>query len=357
VLTFASRLYAIGARGRRSAIEGNPAAVRRLDRPVVSVGNLSVGGTGKTPLVAWIASRLIEAGERPAILSRGYGRSDPDDGVTVVNDGVRLRADLARAGDEPLMLARALPKCRVLVCADRYLAGRVAELHLGATVHILDDGFQHFGLARDVDLLVIDPADFERPMTLPAGRLREPEKTASRADALIVAGDANARIGMSERLGVEQAFSLVRQVGVAVEDAAGGPQAVTAPARVVLVSGIARPARFEEESKAAGYDVAASIAFADHHGYLAADVARISEAVRSSGAACVLTTEKDLMRLLPLRPLPFRVAVRPLHVRVEPETFMPWLLERLAGSPVRSAGPELVEGRATVEAAGPGMRT
>jgi tetraacyldisaccharide 4'-kinase len=162
---------------------------------------------------------------------------------------------------------------------------------------------------------------------------------------------------MSERLGVEHAFSLVRQVGAAVEETARGPQSVTAPARVVLVSGIARPARFEEESKAAGYDVAASIAFADHHGYLAADVARISEAVRSSGAACVLTTEKDLMRLLPLRPLPFRVAVRPLHVRVEPETFMPWLLERLAGSPVRSAGPELVEGRATVEAAGPGMRT
>jgi tetraacyldisaccharide 4'-kinase len=123
------------------------------------------------------------------------------------------------------------------------------------------------------------------------------------------------------------------------------------------VSGIARPARFEEESKAAGYDVAASIAFADHHGYVAADVARIAEAVRTSGAACVLTTEKDLMRLLPLRPLPFRVAVRPLHVRVEPDTFMPWLLERLAGSRGRSARPERVEGRAAVAAAALGTRT
>jgi len=344
VLTFASRLYALGARARRSAIAGDPNAVRRLDRPVVSVGNLSVGGTGKTPLVGWIASRLIEAGERPAILSRGYGRSDPDDGVTVVSDGVRLRADLARAGDEPLMLARALPKCRVLVCADRYLAGRVAELHLAATVHLLDDGFQHFELARAVDLLVIDPADFERPMTLPGGRLREPEKTASLADALVVAGDVNTRIGMSERLGVEHAFSLVRQVGVAVEETARGPLPVTAPARVVLVSGIARPARFEEESKAAGYDVAASIAFADHHGYVAADIARIAEAVRASNAVCVLTTEKDLMRLLPLRPLPFRVAVRPLHVRVEPEAFMPWLLERLSAAREAPVRPGFVEG-------------
>ena len=331
MLTFASRLYALGARARRSAIGGDPTAVRRLDRPVVSVGNLSVGGTGKTPLVGWIASRLIEAGERPAILSRGYGRSDPDDGVTVVSDGVRLRADLARAGDEPLMLARALPKCRVLVCADRYLAARVAELHLAATVHLLDDGFQHFELARDVDLLVIDPADFERPMTLPGGRLREPEKTASLADALVVAGDATARIGMSQRLGVEHAFSLVRQVGVAVEETARGPMPVTAPTRVVLVSGIARPARFEEESKAAGYDVAASIALPITMA-VAADIARIAEAVRTSGAVCVLTTEKDLMRLLPLRPLPFRVAVRPLHVRVEPDAFMPWLLERLSAA-------------------------
>lgn len=345
MLTLANRLYAFGARARRASIEGNPAAIRRLDRPVVSVGNLSVGGTGKTPLVAWIAMRLIEAGERPAILSRGYGRSNPDEGVTVVSDGVRLRADLARAGDEPLMLARALPKCRVLVCADRYLAGRVAELHLTATVHLLDDGFQHFGLARDVDLLVIDPVDFERPMTLPGGRLREPAKTAALADALVVAGDANTRVEMSERLRVQDAFSLVRQAGVAVEETARGLQPITASTRVVVVSGIARPARFVEETKAAGYDVADSMAFADHYAYVAADIVRIAEAVRASGAACVLTTEKDLMRLLPLRPLPFRVAVRPLHVRVEPDTFMPWLLERLGGVRQGAVRPALVPSR------------
>jgi len=150
-----------------------------------------------------------------------------------------------------------------------------------------------------------------------------------------------------ERLGVEHAFSLVRQVGVAVEETARGPLPVTAPARVVLVSGIARPARFEEESKAAGYDVAASIAFADHHRYVAADIARIADAVRTSSAACVLTTEKDLMRLLPLRPLPFRVAVRPLHVRVEPDAFMPWLLERLSDARKASGRPGFVEAELT----------
>jgi tetraacyldisaccharide 4'-kinase len=144
VLTIASHLYALGARVRRRTLSSSDAQ-RRLDRPVVSVGNLSVGGSGKTPLVAYIARLLEDAGERPAILSRGYARTRPEDGVTVVSDGIRLRADLERAGDEPLMLARALPRVPVLVCADRYLAGRLAELRLGATAHLLDDGFQHLG--------------------------------------------------------------------------------------------------------------------------------------------------------------------------------------------------------------------
>ena len=135
-------------------------------------------------------------------------------------------------------------------------------------------------------------------MTLPGGRLREPEKTASLAHALIVAGDANTRIGMSERLGVEQATQPRSTGRRRRRGNRQGPAPVTAFAQVILVSGIARPARFEEESQAAGYDVAASIPFADHHGYVAADIARIAEAVRTGGAACVLTTEKDLMRSL-----------------------------------------------------------
>jgi tetraacyldisaccharide 4'-kinase len=337
VLTIASRIYALGARARRAAVLRNPAAVRRLDCPVISVGNLALGGTGKTPLVAWIAARLVEAGERPAILSRGYARALPDDGVTIVSDGTRLRADLARAGDEPLMLARGLPRVRVLVCAERYLAGRVAELHLGATVHLLDDGFQHVQLARDVDLLVIDPADLGRPLTLPRGRLRESPAAARHASAIIVAGDANARVAMAEQLGVAEAFSLVRDLGPAIEETAKGSLPIPMHTRIVLLSGIARPSRFEEETRDAGFEIASAVRFLDHHAYTAADVARVGDAVRSSGAWGVLTTEKDLMRLLPLRPLPFRVAVRPLHARVDPASFVPWLLDRLTAA--RAARP------------------
>ena len=130
-------------------------------------------------------------GERPAILSRGYGRRDAADGVVVVRDPGGIRSDLDRAGDEPLMLARQLEGVAVLVCPDRHLAGRLAEHHFGCTVHVLDDGFQHFALRRDADIVVVTredlpPPDVDRPpKTLPTGRLREPIDVLAAADALI----------------------------------------------------------------------------------------------------------------------------------------------------------------------------
>jgi tetraacyldisaccharide 4'-kinase len=128
---------------------------RRLTRPVISVGNLAVGGRGKTPIVASIARELLAMGERPAILTRGYARIRPEDGIVVVRDPDGIRGDLARAGDEPLMLARELGGVSVLVSSDRYLAGRLAEHALAATVHVLDDGFQHLQLDRDIDIVLI----------------------------------------------------------------------------------------------------------------------------------------------------------------------------------------------------------
>src|SRR5687768_2753545 len=136
-------LYAQAVATRRRWFERHPYSRRRLQRPVISIGNLSVGGTGKTPLVALITQWLIDRGERPAVLSRGYGRVDRCDGVVVVSDGDRILADLNRAGDEPLMIARKISVALVLVAEDRYLAGVLAERRLGASVHVLDDGFQH----------------------------------------------------------------------------------------------------------------------------------------------------------------------------------------------------------------------
>jgi tetraacyldisaccharide 4'-kinase len=336
-------------------VETTPGATRRLRRPVVSIGNLVVGGSGKTPLAALVARLLAEAGERPAVLSRGYARTAPDEGVTIVSDGQRLRADLARAGDEPLLLARSLPGVAVLVCADRFLAGRLAEEHLGATVHVLDDGFQHLQLARDVNLLIVDRADVERPRLLPNGRLREPLSAARAADAVLVTGAEGEEIAhVADRLGVGTAFALHRDVEPAVEVTADGPRPLGPGARVLVVSGIARPGRFVAEAVEGGFEVAGAIAFGDHHPFAAADLDRIAQQVRARGASIVLTTEKDFVRMLPLRPWPFRLAVRPMSVRVEPaEAFAAWLLQRVhtAASGCTTAGRASAPLKATQEPA------
>lgn len=323
---------------------------KRLARPVVSVGNLRVGGSGKTPMAAHLARLLAAAGEVPAILSRGYGRTDAEPGVTVVSDGLRLRADLARAGDEPLLLARQLPGVRVLVCEDRYLAGKVAERHLGATVHILDDGFQHFQLARDVDLLIVDLGDVNRPRTLPGGRLREPLSAARAADALLVTGAEGPEgvAAVAERLGVERGFAMLREVEPPVEETLAGPRPLEPGARVIVVSGIAQPDRFLTEARESTVEVAGHLAFGDHHSYSMADIDRVASVAASVGAAVVLTTEKDYVRLLPLRPWPFRVAVRPMSVHIEPaEPFTTWLLSRCRGDQAASGELAVAAGAAT----------
>lgn len=316
-----STLYAAAVRRRRERYARTPGLRRRLRRPVISVGNLAVGGRGKTPTVACIARVLLEAGERPAILSRGYGRAEPVDGVVVVSDPDGIRADLPRAGDEPLMLARRLPGASVLVSADRYLAGRLAEHHLGATVHVLDDGLQHLQLDRDVEIVILGREDVQRPVTLPAGRLREPLDTMIVADALLV--EPGVEIESSSV--PAEVFTTRRTLGAPVCEAGEFP-----PGPVVAVAGIASPDAFFAALESAGYQVARRMPFRDHHRFSARDVARIVSEVRSAGAAGVLTTEKDDARLRPFRPFAVPAAFLPLTMEPEPlPAFAAWLSARL----------------------------
>lgn len=305
----------------------------RLHRPVVSVGNIASGGRGKTPVVRHLAALLIDEGERPSVLSRGYGRRLREDGVVVVSDGAQLHTDLDRSGDEPLLLARAVPGAVVAVCEQRALAGTLAEHALGATVHVLDDGFQHLQLARDVDLVLVSAGDLT-DRRLPAGRLREPVTSLADADALVIDGDADVERDVRHRLGTRcpPMFRLERQSGppFALEpDFAGAlPQPGDA---VVAVASLAQPDRFLAQLAAAGYRVAEALTFRDHHRYGSADVATIRAACRRSHAAGVLTTAKDAERLRPLRPLRMAVGVVPLEVTVEPaREFRRWLLDRLS---------------------------
>jgi tetraacyldisaccharide 4'-kinase len=333
-MSIVSALYARAASARRRAWE-RPGRQRRLQRPVLSVGNLRVGGTGKTPVVACVAQLLAGMGERPAVLSRGYARRRPQDGVVVVSDGVHVRADLDRAGDEPLMLARMVPGTPVLVCADRYLAGRLAESRFGATVHLLDDGFQHVALARDTDLLLVTPEDVRDGRTLPAGRLRESLAAAAHADALLVPdGTEDEARELGARLGVTPVFTVSRRTGPARRLDAVRPWVLLDTGTPVLaVAGIARPERFFADVERAGHTVAGTLAYRDHHRFSAGDVAETVSAARRAGARAIMTTEKDLMRLLPFRPLAMPLAWLPLSAVVEPApAFRDWLQSRLPGA-------------------------
>jgi tetraacyldisaccharide 4'-kinase len=327
-----SALYGAAATWRRRWYARDPSRQRRLTRPVLSVGNLRVGGTGKTPVVGCLARLLAARGERPSILSRGYARQRQVEGVTVVSDGLAIRADLATSGDEPMLLARAHPDVPVLVSADRYLAGRLAEERFGVTVHLLDDGFQHLQLARDVDLLLVDEHDLS-DRVLPAGRLREPVTNAAVADAVLVTGaDAAGAAAVAARLGVARGWSIVRTLG---EARAYGHVSLTSPlsAPVFAMAGIARPERFFDDLARRGVEVRGTRAFRDHHAFRQHDVDLVVSEARASGAASVVTTEKDGVRLtgLDLSALPF--ATVPLHVRIEPaDEFADWILGRLAAA-------------------------
>ena len=326
-----SAVYGAAAAWRRRWYARDPSRRRRLSQPVVSVGNLRVGGSGKTPIVEHVARLLVDAGERPSVLTRGYARRVADPGVTVVSDGTRVLAGIDTAGDEPLMLAQSLPRVPVLVCADRYLSGLLAERRLGSNVHILDDGFQHHALDRDVDLLLVAEDDLsDRP--LPIGRLRERLDAARVADAaLVTAGYDTAADRIARTLGLSTVFRVTRAIGAPrMLTGAREPVVIPEASRVFAVAGIARPDRFIADLAAAGWQIVGTMTFRDHHPFTQADVTRIEAAAKTAAASIVLTTAKDAVRLeaCDLGNLP--IASVPLNVGVEPaDAFREWLVRRV----------------------------
>jgi len=301
--------------------------------PVISIGNLAMGGRGKTPTVGLVARLLLEAGERPAILSRGYGRERPREGALIVSDGTHILADVPHSGDEPLMLARDVPGAAVVVCDVRAVAATLASRVLGATVHLLDDGFQHRALARDADIVIVHPADLD-DRRLPFGRLRSPVRSLARADAVVIDADTLEPTAARVRALAPQAavFTLRRTIGqpVPIEPDRPWPSHVSS---VLALAAIAHPERFTRMLTGAGWTVGATIAYRDHHRFTPADLTRVAKAMHDAGAVAVLTTSKDAMRLLPLRPLPVPMAAVPLDVSLEPpEAFRAWLVSRVRGA-------------------------
>lgn len=314
------------ARLRRSWYERRPSSRARLGRPVISVGNMVVGGSGKTPVVAALAELLTARGHRPAILSRGYRRRSTD--LVVVSDGTGPRVPVDESGDEPQMLARDLAGVPVVVAADRAHAGRVAIERFDSTVLILDDGFQHLQLERTVDLLVLSSADL-RETVLPSGRLREPLSAARMADAVLVYGSAAEAQQVAKAVGVARAYGVsTRYLPLRPLSGSGTLPAST---RIAAVAGIARPERVFDALRQQGHAIVQERVFPDHHWFTAADVRDVERAAQASGAGCVVTTAKDAVRLDRLRDvMTLQWAILPMRVSIEPGAeFEEWLRQRL----------------------------
>jgi tetraacyldisaccharide 4'-kinase len=275
----------------------------RLAGPVVSIGNLSVGGSGKTPVVRRVAELLTAAGERVAILSRGYhGRFRG--AALVVSDGTSVLASSELAGDEPVMLARALPGVVVAVGRRRDVVGRAVEARFGSRVCVLDDGFQHLRLARDLDVVCLDVHDLAgRP--LPLGRLREGPSALSRAQVVLLtrieAASGPELAALEERLGHERVHRVERRL-LGFRDLEGRPAAT--PHKAFLLAAIARPERFEWDVSRAGASVVGRAFFRDHRRLRADELAAVQRRAGAAGADAVVTTAKDAVRLPAVAPAP-----------------------------------------------------
>lgn len=286
-------LYGAAAAARATAYRRGWLPQARLAGPVISVGNLSVGGSGKTPVVALVAGMLREAGHPMAVLSRGYGGSFRGD-CLVVSDGQKVFADASAAGDEPVMLARSLPGIVVAVGRRRDRVGHAVEARFGPRVHVLDDGFQHLRLGRDLDLVCASARDIlDRP--LPAGRLRESPSALARADLILLDADDAALHRLAAAHGGRVLRLRRRVLGFFGPDGAERP----APARPFLLSGIARPERFHSDVTPRVVHVAGTAAFGDHHAFTPQELAGVESRARQAGADAVVTTAKDAVRLPP----------------------------------------------------------
>jgi tetraacyldisaccharide 4'-kinase len=271
-------LYRSLVHARNARFDRRPA--QRLGWPVISIGNLSVGGAGKTPLVICLAKLLQREGFHPDVLSRGYGRSSH------AVERVDSAGSAERFGDEPLLIARATG-VPVYVGASRYEAGQLAERALPPGMHLLDDGFQHRQLARNLDIVVMHRSDLQQRL-LPAGRLREPLSSLSRADVIVLRQeDAELESMLRAFVSSECRFWRVRRT-LALQ---------TPVERAVAFCAIARPGEFFAGLTAAGAGMVERISFRDHHRYRVADMERLAKLGRRAGCDAFVTTAKDEIKL------------------------------------------------------------
>jgi tetraacyldisaccharide 4'-kinase len=322
-LLLAELLFRAGAALRGALYGAGILRAERAGAPVISIGNLAVGGAGKTPAAIAVARRLAARGRRVAVLSRGYGATRSD--ARVVSDGAAVRLGAAEGGDEPVLVARRLPGTAVLCGPRRAALARVAVGDLGADALLLDDGFQHRALARDLDVVVLDAAaPFGNGHLLPAGPNREPRRALrraglvwlSRVDQADPAALPALRALARDATGVDPVES--RHAPVDVVDGAlvrGFGAGALRGRRVLLLAGVARPGGFRRTLEGLGALVAAERVFPDHHRFSPGELDEVLRAADAGRCELVVTTEKDAVRLAP----EFAADPRIRAVRIEAE--------------------------------------
>lgn len=293
LLKFCSIFYGIGSGFKNLLYDKNIIKPKKVDAFVISVGNFTTGGVGKTPVVAEIAKYFVEKGERVAIISRGYGGKLNNKEVHVISDGINLYYKADMAGDEPYWLAVNLNMCAVLTCSNRYKAAEYAIKELGVTKIILDDGFQHRKMARDVDIVLVDSEKmFGNENLLPAGPLREGMEGFKRVSELVIVSknvdhtraEKIAKI-MQKKQGIKTTVCKI-EPDYAYNIISG--EHLQNGAEIIALSAIGQPEQFYKFLEK-DYNIKEKITFDDHHQYTENDIANI--------AGTIVTTEKDAVKL------------------------------------------------------------
>jgi tetraacyldisaccharide 4'-kinase len=303
VLPPLSLLYGAVTRTRLSLYRRGTFVTTKLDRPVISVGNITTGGTGKTPLVEWVAKTLAGKGKRVCILTRGYGRKDPHVQV-IVSDGYGVLASPMEAGDEPYLLATNLSGlAAVISSADRIAAGQEAINDFGSDCFVLDDGFQHLRLARDLNVVTIDATNpWGGGSLLPYGRLRESREGLSRADCVVITRCDQVRNLDSLRSEIMK-FTGNRPIFHShmrtsrVSSLKNGPAALSSPARLAAFCAIGNPSAFFEHLRRSGYELVLQKSFPDHHVFSQEEIDSLIDSAKKAGANSLITTAKDAVKL------------------------------------------------------------
>lgn len=296
-----SLLYGGAVRLRNLLYDCGIFKTRKIECKVISIGNITVGGTGKTPMVIMLANLLKERGYRPAVLSRGYGGRNRNS-INVVSDGKRIFMEHDEAGDEPALIAGLVSDVPVITGRRRYLTGRYALERLGADILILDDAFQHRGLSRDIDIVLLNgESPFGSGFLLPRGTLREPAKALNRADVIVLTGaDQKEEIAPTVKglvpvptfRGYRRPKDLVQGNGDDIY-----PLEYLKGKTVCAFAGIAEPESFKRTIKFLGGEVVAFVRFPDHHRYTERDLKEIRRESLNHSAAITITTEKDGIKL------------------------------------------------------------